>query len=401
MASNTKAKNKNKGKVAKIIGAIFLSLVMLASLLLIFIGIDYMKDPPTTQKTLYGNRLTYADEELFEGVPCPVEINVYTNERKNGVPCYEVRLNYYTDTTIPEFDEETGKPENTKFVYGVGYQVTDKISYEQEETWQIFEWSFHYKDVITNGCYYNTSDGQSYSPINKLDSNDKWIFDYGYGEGLLRVSEKGDVQGDDMYLWKHRFYWYGINNFLITVLESTSTLEDGEHYLNLDVSDYFNFQVYDTESKQFKSPGALKTDVQNLFLFAKVTKSSNGLTEAKQSLFGAVNYKTDYRYDNVNLNDEYYRSLTLYTLEEDDFDFVDGKAILKQACYDYLRNFSKMYLKVIFNLDETDCSGFIENAFYGLDIDEIVLTSSTEKIFTSFEDYNFNTSQNVTVEVIT
>lgn len=405
-AKTKKAKTKSAKQNTKngwtIFGVIALVLICLASIFTIAYGVIYFQNPPTAVKTAYANRLTYADESQYDGVPTPLELNIYTNARQNGVECYELRINSYTDTTLPGFDDD-GKVKDTKYTYGSGYQSIGVPQTKVLVDSGIFETVFSKTRMslaLTSGYTYNTSDGVSYKAINSIDSLDKYIFDYGFGDGLLQVYMRNDYRFYGKNALNQPVYLKNNLPYLINSLFSLAQdMTEGVYYINFDFSEFLNYKIYDTESKKFVSPQESSIDVKNLFLFTKITISNNGLLEAQQSLFDQIANDSNYSYDSIVTTDDYYKSLTLFTLEADDFDIIRGKAILKQSCYNYLSNFSKMYIQVVLDLDSMDCGELAYNAFRGLNIDEIVLYSSTEKTFVVHEDYNI-TTDNVRVEVI-
>lgn len=407
MATKKKKKqsvNKNKSSVLaislKTLLNVLLTLLFIASLFMIAFAIAYFRNPPETVKTAYADTLTYAQEDENGDKPYPIEVNVFTNERNNGTPCYEIRLNYYTDVNIPENEEDY------KNVYSSGYQtVNEKIQWKLETDVQLFSWRTNWYKTITNGYYYNSVNGESYKAINELDYSDKWIFDYGNGQGLMLVSSKGFFEhtpgtGVFGYTW---WWHHDINEFLVDIFDIVELMEDGTYILPFDISEYFNYKIYDSEQKKFIDEQA---DNKWLFFQMKITKNSNGLVSSNQSLFGQIANNSHYGYDGVD-NADYYRSMTIYNLTENDFiinaTIINGNiynlATLKTSANNFLNNFSRMYIRVVFDMDKYNYLnlGFSEQAFKDVDVNDIVISSTETTDFYNFSNKQIGVNGNITV----
>lgn len=391
-------KQKTAGFVLKTIFNVVMILLFVVAIIAIGFSISFLKnDKSETVKTAYGNTLTYAMEDEAGDKPYPIELNVFTNKAQNGIECYELRLNYYTDSSIPETEEEY------KNVYSSGYQSLTPVTTKTKSQEKAFLGKYVDTTLITSpGYYYNSVFGESYKAIENLDYSNKWIFDYGDGKGLMLVSSRPEEKYRN-FLWIKYFREIGINDFIKDIFEIVSLMDDGVHILPFKVDKYFNYKIYDTEEKKFIDEQA---DNKFLFFQAKITKSSDGLISASQSLFGQIANNTNYGV-NEELQASYYRSLTVYSLTEDDFEFKPVTkngvkytfATLKEEAYDYLVNFSRMYIRVYLNLDNANLEniGFNENPFNGLDVDDILLTSSTPLTFYNFSPNTITTSGAITI----
>lgn len=396
VVNSTKKKSSVLAISLKTLLNIILVILFILSLLIIPFSIAYLKNPPETVKTAYADTLTYAQEDKNGDKPYPIEVNVFTNERNNGMPCYEIRLNYYTDANIPEVEEDY------KNVYSSGFQCLEKVRTKDKLTTNYISYALNSTEIVSPCFYYNSVFGESYKAINELDYSDKWIFDYGAGHGLMLVSSMGDKLVSQ-FLWEKAYQRIGINDFIKAIFEIVELMDDGVYILPFDVSEYFNYKIYDTEQKKFIDEQA---DNKWLFFQMKLTKSSNGLVSSNQSLFGQIANNSHYGYDGIS-NADYYRSMTVYNLTEDDFylkqSIVNGQtynlATIKTSVRDYLKSFSRMYIRVLFDLDNLkfDNLGFSSDAFGDVAVNDVIVSSLTEKTFYNFSNKQLNLNGNITV----
>ena len=383
----------SSGASIKTVCNIILGIMLVCSIVAIALCINYWKNPPNTQKTLYTNALTFAEENSQGEKPYPIEINVFTNERETGIYCTDIKFNYYTDTTIPTTDEDY------KFVYSSGIQILDDFRQYIKNDDYLFLWSIHKSIVFEHARYYNTVYGQSYSAINELSPTDNWIVDYSIKttdelgnekitHNLAKLFQRGATYDSRGFLMFKNYLVYDINRAISDLTDIVSKLDNGTYILPFDMSDYFSYNIYNAETAKFEPVTA---DELDCFVTVKITKTDNGLVRASQSLFGQIDYKTDYAYDNVNAED-YAEARVGYVLTEADFVLLGGELYLKPQAKNYLVNFAKMNIQVVLNLDKLGITkGFSKNIFKGLDIFEITILSTEPQEFYIYEDYNILT----------
>lgn len=395
MATKTKKKSVS---FSTILNATLVVMFIIA-VLTIGCSLFLLSIAPETLQTLYvSGALTYAEEDENGDKPYPIEIKLYTNENENGIKCLEVKFNYYTDTTIPTTEDEY------KNTYAQGFQMTDGSFFSFRST--LGWWSSTWSTTPVNCYYYNTTNNVSFYAINALTPDDSWIVDYSIKSAdgttqnnLVKLMQKGSVQTGTGALGWVGYTEQNIYMALHNMLLSAGSLNDGEWILQFDMSDYFTFKIYDSETGQFSSD---YTDETSVFVNIKVTKSSNGLVYASQSMFGAVEHDTNYSYVGITAN-EYWESYTVYTLSANDFSFAINDdylvvATLNEDVYSYISTFKRLYLIVYINLDDFGFDGLAEGAFHGLPINEVIITSSTQRYFAVYDNYNI--IADATVEIV-
>ena len=395
-------KTKKKGVSFSTIFNVVLVILFVIALVVLVCAIYYFQDPPTTQKTLYTSALTYAQEDENGEQPYPIEVKVYKNLNENGLGVYDVKFNYYTDTTIPETEDEY------KNVYSAGFQFIDNVSMYNPNRFSLGVWCSFFDTVFSNVAYYNSTNGVSFYAINSLSPDDSWIVDYTFSEtvngvettsnNLAKLYQRGWVQtGSGSLGWRY-FENRNIYSALLNLIQSSASLSDGVYILQLDMSDYFTFKIYNQETGQFDVD---TSDNMSVLANVKITVSSNGLVDSSQSLFGQVAYDADYSYGDVAPSD-YWESKTIYSLTANDFSFStndDGLVVatIKEDILEYISQFKRLYLRIYINLDSFYFDGLAENAFGGLPVDQVTITSSIETGFAIYEDYNIIADDTVTI----
>ncbi len=390
---------KNTGTSIKTVCNVILGIMLVLSIIAIALFAYYFKNPPNTQKTLYANALTFAEENAQGEKPYPIEINFFSNEKKNGIHCTELKFNYYTDTTIPTSDDEY------KFVYSSGVQLFDDFRALKRNDNRVFAWSIDEYIDFVNARYYNSVYGQSYSAISKLSPSDNWIMDYSMkttdeqgqekiSHNLAKIFQRGATFHDRGVFGIKNYYVYDVNRLIVDLLTIVSRLDSGVYITPFDMSNYFDYKIYNQETKQFES---ITSDDQDCFVSIKITKTDNGLVRANQSLYNQIDYNADYAYDGVVAKD-YAEARAGYILTESDFVVLDNELYLKERARKYLVNFPKMYLQVVLDLDNLEsCSGFSKDIFSSLDVLNISLTATRSQKFYVYEDYTI-LSNNVTIK---
>ena len=425
MATKTTTKKKSSSKSTgfagllqnKVILTLFIILLVLvlASVGVIGYTIYYFNNnPPTTVAVGNVDALTYDPEGRY-----PIEIQLYTNDKNNGEFAYEFRMNYYTDTLIPQTDagrqeliNENTSPDGTinsdailedcfKTVYSQGFQVIgeENTTYHTRADGNIFG-GFDYYVVLDNGYYYNTTNGVSYDAIQALDYQDKWIIDFGEGTLGRITQDKGTVQMNQV-LWCTYNMHYDINKLIADIKGSVDSLDYGKQVLMFDLSDYLTFEFFSTEDLQFHTP---ETTEQHLYVNVLVNKSANGIVDASQSLFGMVESNSNWTIDGVTA-ENYWTSHACINLTQADFNLDNGLLTLKQGAIDYFSAYDPemLDLTIYIDLTQTEATGLTRNAFGELQVDNIIVSSNFETTFTYYtlpNNCSIVSTDNVTLEVV-
>lgn len=370
----TSSKNNTKSSSDKALTVALSVLYVFAFLSLLIIGyyFYYLQSKPETVGTAYTDVLHYTKDQPFIA-----EVKYFSNEANNGKECFEFRMNYYTDTNIPT------TPDEYKNVYSSGIQLFEDFSFSDAVDPNWINQSVHYC-TPNNPIYYNSTYGTSYEAVNNLTPDDKWIVDFDGDLGLLVQTEP--VQTGQL-LWVKHYFRYDINALVRDLYASVRSLDNGKFILQFDFSKYFNVKKYNTDTGQFDTD--ITTDNKFVFCNVVIEKSENGIVEAEQSLFGIVNKNSNWSFSGTH-NEDYWEAMTNYSLSLADFDIIeqDNKQYLKikNQAANYLREFSDLIINVVIDLDSTyllendiNIYGFASNAFGGLDITSLSITSSTPK----------------------
>lgn len=372
--------------------------------LLLCLGLDcwlmyyhmFLKDN-FTLTTAYVDDMAYSKEEKFF-----IECKYFPN-------MFEAKLNYYTDTNIPEYDEET-KSYGSKYTYSSGVQFDG--GYQAESIFKgtgAFGWadSYRYNEMI-NCTYYNTTDsGTSFTAIKELSDQDKWVYDI---DGkLVLIKERGYIKYGTNTLGYSKYQHYGISLMFQDLYNSIKSLEDGVRVVTFDLSNYFTFAEYNTASGKFEEE-VHETKETWMFINVKVTKSSNDFVSARESMFGMFKGDANWSlYDLASI--DYWRARNEYNIGISSFTFVyeNGGYYLKlqQSEADFLSAFTNMKYVVTIDLDNIylgsqtiNVAGFAEKAFGTLGIEEINLTSEIERDFNVYSNYNINCPDNITINFL-
>lgn len=340
--------------------------------------------------TAYLDDATYSENETFF-----IEVNYYSNENENGQEVFEVKFNYYTDTRIPEKDED-GNFE-AKYMYSTGAQFLGGIQYTYKEDTSISELFSNRADhyyTLKNGYYYDTEmGGTSFTSLKgqSLINQSSWLFDVNGELCKIWCKYLDEKNLDDMFiektLWINHYLKIDTSYFILSLYNTIQSLDEGEKIFALNLSDYFYVNIQNDDGTFNTQP----TDDENyLYANIKVNVNNNGMINANQSLFGIVEEDADWSLYGSN-SDEYWQVRTEYNLTLNDFIVVSESQKfyldIKQSCLNYLKPFNYLNIIITINLDEVkvastqvDIQGFTQK-LYSLDIYKIILHSTTEREF--------------------
>ena len=420
MATKKKSKGRAVVQQSPLKKALSVLLVILLVLDFFAVGVIgytvyyYKHNPPTTTAVGKVDALAYDSEGKYA-----MELNIFSNDKKNGLEVNEFRVNYYIDTLIPE--TESGKASITqnntdskgnvnasgiiadcfKDTYTQGIQFVGEPKFRVEQKEQGLWGRYNLQVYPQQAHYYNTTTGTSYTAINKLDYLDKWIIDFG-GNNLGRITQDiGFEFLQNGFLWVTYYLHKDVNLMLKNIFESARSLEYGKKVLVFDLSDYLTFEYFSTEDYKFHKP---PTTDQHLYVNILVNKSENGMVNSEQSMFKLIEGKSGWTYDGV-IAEDYWSTHTEINLTETDFDVDEETKLmtLKTQASEYYSQFDAYALDVIINIDlnKTVGVGFAKNAFGKLLPDKIIITSSAQTKFTYYElPCRIIAGSNVTLEVV-
>lgn len=312
----------------------------------------------------------------------PIQVNVYSNENKNGLKTVEINTTSYTSAEMESYTSSGLQLINPTWKLEK-FNVSRQLFAEK--------YAYAYRPEVKA---YNTSDGVAYRATNALSRNDQVIFNIGEDVFAFKVRsyfEENDplnVKTDrlvkfDQLLWAEYFYDYDWAMLTKKLQEFVETLNYGDFEISLvDLADYVVLQKYDAETKQFKRLN--NYDNYRNYFTIKVHHDKNGMTDCEQSLFKMVNYDP-YYFGQAEASD-YWKAVAEYELDlNKDFDVREtdsGKYItIKHDVAERLNKYSNIKVALNINLDNYDIAGIDNYGLYGFKIDTINITSSTAKEF--------------------
>ena len=345
-----------------------------------------------TISTAYLDKASYSDETNFF-----MEINYYSNEKGNGEEVFEIKLNYYTDTRIPEIEEDGQY--GTKYMYSTGAQFIGGVEYSWNKGvsfLNLFSGKQDHKYTLLDGYYYDTEmGGTSFTSLKneKLVDQDKWIYDINGELCLIQPIKLNHDVVDYWDLWVAHVTNRDISYFILQIYNTVKSLDEGENIFALNLSEYF-FVTLQNENGSFDSEPT--DDVNYLYSNIKVNVNSNGMISSDQSIFGIVEENSNWSLYGEN-SENYWQVKVEQNLTANDFNviFKDGAYYLKMKteCEEYLKTFNYLNLIITLDLDNiqvatvnVDVLGFDESLYNAFDVYKLILNSTTERTFNVLDD---------------
>ena len=341
----------------------------------------------------FVNEATYQDVDRFQ-----IEVNYFSNEKKNGQKVLEIKFNYYVDVSIPEIDEETGLYDD-KLLCSSAVQLYGDRNFSSMVYPKGWGNVSGYK--MNNAYFYEqAANVEANRAMKQLDKMNKFIWDIG-GE-LCMIETKGEVRtrtgAFGFALWT-KFD----TTFLCKKLEDVAfSLTDGEHIQLLNFSDFYHVKLYNEETGKFEEE--YNNNEELTYVNVYFNKTSNGMIEAQQSMFGKFCGKDDWSFNATEggLTQLYWNDYSVFEITEDDFAYANSEAgfeiYLKNSCRNYLEQFDGFALRIDINLDNISSQvvGLKRGGLYDFNIYEFTITSSTAREFRVYKDYDITTT-NVSV----
>lgn len=265
-------------------------------LLIVFVCVDFAwvvravfgKKQETVESTV-GSELKEApkeDNHFFT-------FNYYSNKNNNGVECFEIKVNSYTDI-------------DKTFTYGYGIQLVEPSFKQVDVTnktglWFKYRYDSHIESTSTQTSYYNTSNGIHYSATGQLNEQNRFLLDLG-NDDVWMAKFKGSTKYQQVNgpLWTGAEYYheYDCMFFVREMYDmvKTITLKNGvyENAFLLDIEKFFLFSKMNDSGKfyeltEIEDNIGLKqsTDIKN-YMSCKISIFDDGMRYAKDSMFGQI-----------------------------------------------------------------------------------------------------------------
>ncbi len=341
------------------------------------------------------------------------EFNIYTNEEEtvNGVSLYEMQLTRYTDKNHETF-EKLG-------IQAVGNVYNNNVTRSWLGWWKSITetgyigdiegtgWSNRFKDDVQGNnfyknknnslFYYNNSEatkGDSYVSSSSSSITNNTHFYFNIGTKVYKLALRGRYlakEGEAALGWREEYFIDVTPEYMfVDMYKTIKSAPVGTSYIPWDLGEYF--YIYDENDEPIKS------DAQDLFAWIKINKYTDGAVRATQSMFGLI--AEDPKYNSLGeTEEEFYDVYTLYNLNESHFDkrssvTEEGKYLLtlKTSVVEEIKKYKNLFVQVNLNLNDSNIIGFDYYCFDNVKVNNIKLTSSTEKDFKFMTSYCSSTA---------
>lgn len=276
-----------------------------------------------------------------------IDVNYYSNDKGNGFELQELKLNYFTDTTLSSaayrstgmqyIGNYTGERlttwkgsnivENNPFASNSNrYQGSDEDSMKYANNY--VDTDFYYYDS-TNGISFNGITNNNGSVATELKRDTSFIVKIGgkpYRIQLNKYTDElvGNVIKHIVIGWNaakvYNRYYYTYGSLFEACMQSvrTNSARYGDYYITLNVSDMFTVYEYDEASKKFKTDDV--TDEILTYIVMKFHYDENGARNNKHSMFGIIENNPSYNVEESDIDTTYWQERMVYTLTNKNFD---------------------------------------------------------------------------------
>lgn len=361
--------------IIRIVGSLFLIPIV------IFIYCYFFGKIPETIGTTYAGALTLTGEDApLEDATVILEANLYTNEQQNGEVLFELLFTTY-------------KGLDTENIYGKGiqsygdphYEVL-KSAVEHSNGWSIFctQKDYFYAMQMSNLYYYDLAIEDertvALSSPSPLSVEDGLVIDIGGTLAMLKfkadTAQESNFWKDSDILHMHidSYYYIDPAYFFLTMFNTASSMDEGTHYATIDLGDFFSVYLQNDDG-QFDQ---LTATQEFNFVTCKINVHSEGVTSAKQSLFGDIaSSSADIEPD---IPSNFWNVENNYNITIDDCDIVGGYLILKQDIIKLLSQHDRIRCNITIDItNKRYVQGIATYGFYGIKINQIYIKNDAEQ----------------------
>jgi len=346
-------------------------------------GTNYIGDQIPIDLVEKADDLTQEELDIYESRVL-FNVNYYSNDKQNGIELQEMRLDYFTDTSL-----STISCRSTGMQYIGDFETyTHYVSSDAEAQTYVLE-DFYYYDS-TNGISWDG--GKVATVLNRNTLLTIKIDDKPYQIQLTGSYNYStyERQWYTLWIWNketvHTVYydWGDVFADVMNAVKSNSA-GYGDYYITLNLSTYFS--VYEYDGKKFnKDSGA---DIVNNYAVLKFHYDENGARNSSQSMFGIIECNSKYDIVEEEIDTTYWQERMVYTLTEKDLSYryssvYDGYFVSLNM--DTKKLFAEMpRTKVNVNLDLSDTTkkivGLDYNAFEDFEIDTLTLNGQNQTFY--------------------
>lgn len=363
--------------IALVVVTVFLTLM--SGVLLYYKTIGKDKVPSAITST-YAT--TVEDPQTGEQLPT-IEANYYSNRNDNGYEVIELLFNCYSGIS-------------KQAIYSRGFQLvinedgTKLYQYNRYdgvnfETGHEYEWG----DIMVidiNGTTYGVALDGTYTITTKNFNLGKAIWHT--ISGLFT----GWNYEENAYNYDTKTYEYTFEDLLIKVgqILKSSSNGTGDSVISLvDLGDFLHIYEIDENGQVSGEPVGNRTLINSYFTM-QTHYDNRGMVWAKQSMFGSVAGDSQFNISGIADNVDYWKVTSEVRLTEQDF---VARYLTSENGYYYalstekineLKNFENIEINVDFNIsnfEEVNVLGLDYYALYGLKINSLTISSTTQRDF--------------------
>ncbi|MBQ8468622.1 MAG: hypothetical protein IJ542_02580 [Clostridia bacterium] len=347
----------------------------------------FFVDRPQTVGSTVVNSLDSKDSQM-EDATTFLNVNYWKNSDESGKELLEVGFTSYATPTstvtvtqgLQCYDgvnvlDTSNSVGNPNYIYSTALQYTSfyrtlKKKYFSQTVTNLSYFDITQIDEDHSTAMISTSNSKTLNKTNFILSTEQEVktTQNGVEQTTKKITpislqfkrESSNLYKYSDYTWAlismhtNEYYDYaGIDNFMLAVEKSVKSLDAGTHYIYIDLADWFNVYLYNSEKQDYS---ILTADLQYTYVLMKVTVQNQGVTRDSQSMFGKI-AKEDGQFDfSQSDSTPFWKFVNNYTLTNDDFTTVDygtGKMlVLDGETLDYLSNFKNLKVSIEIDLDK-------------------------------------------------
>ena len=357
-----------------------------------------------------------------------LEVNYYSNDKGNGIQLQELKMNYFTTTSLLSTDYRStgmqylgdykGLPldvwdgnTSVKFINPFGnndrYYGTDDNAMKIVNSY--VDKSFNYYDY-TNGINWNGVTNENGSIATELKRTTEFIIkidDRAFAISLNKYFDRdvGDLRNFFGIGWKvgdiYNRYYYTYGSLFQSCMQAvrTNSASYGDYYITVDLSSLFSIREFDTETGKYKYDDV--TDIIKTYSVLKFHYDENGARASSQSMFGIIDNNPKYDLSEDKIDTSYWQERMTYNLDEksklrgeDIFAYrysevYDGYFVsLTMDAKKLFGEIPRAKVNVTFDLNadyfkgkEMKIIGLDYNAFDGVELDTVTVKGNTQTFY--------------------
>lgn len=320
-----------------------------------------------------------------------MEVNLYSNNKNNGIELQELKFNYFTDYRMTS---EQYLSTGMQYIGNYKHKDVDFRSLEELQQY-----------VFKDFCYYDTKDGISGSGFTGSNAGASTLLK-GATTFIIKLDDKPfaikldksfkygkwfNLFGKEI-CWNggtHYYTWSELFESIMTLIKSCN-YGYGDYYIPFaNLSDYFSLYAFDENGKKFISDEV--TDYITTYSAIKVHYDENGARNSSQSMFGSIDMDSKYDLEKNKYDTEYWQERFVYNLTEKDLLFRQSEqhggylATLSAETKNKFDQMKRAKVNISINLN----SGYLKNkninivgldylAFENFEIDTLSITGSCD-----------------------